>query len=237
MIPYERREQILEYLSLHKTATVAELARCLYMSEASIRRDLAFLEQEGLIRRTWGGVVLNESQKGVVPLSVRDAEHTAAKDALARSAAALVKNGDTVMMDASSTVRRMMRYLADRKDLTVITNNLRILQECTAPGIRLYATGGEYNRANHALMGPSAEQMLRTVRADLCFFSSQGITEEGEITDASESETSLRRVMISRASAQYFLCDSSKLGQRRLFTLCHKDDLTAVLSNAPLPWE
>ena len=237
MIPYERRERILEHLSRVKSATVRELAAELYISEASVRRDIAALEHGGLLIRHYGGVMLCENRNGVVPVSLRDAEHSAAKEEVARRAAALIRDGDTVMMDASSTVRRMLHYLNDRRDVTVITNNLRLFDECQNPSIRLYATGGMYSAENHALVGAGAEQSLRGVSADAVFFSSQGISEDGEITDASEAETALRRVMLARSRRQYFLCDSSKVGVRRLFTLCRKDDVTALIGNEPFPWE
>ena len=237
MIRYERREKILARLAEQKSVSVKELAAELFISEASVRRDVAALEQEGLVTRLYGGVTLSANRKGVIPLSFRDGEHSAEKDEIARRAASLVRDGDTVMMDASSTVRRMLRYLGDKRDLTIITNNLRIFTEAREMGIRLYATGGVYSPENHALMGLGAEQTVRTLSADAVFFSSQGISEEGEITDASEEETALRRIMISRSARKYFLCDSSKVGIRRLFTLCHKDELTAVISNQSLPWE
>ncbi len=237
MIQYERKERILERLSQRKSISVKELAAELFISEASIRRDIAALEQEGLVTRLYGGVTLSGNRNGVIPVSFRDAEHSAKKDAIARKAAALVRDGDTVMLDASSTVRRMLRYLSDRRDLTVITNNLRIFDEYGSTGIRFYATGGIYHPQNHALIGAGAEQTLASLSADAVFFSSQGISEDGEISDASEEETALRRIMLSRCRRRYFLCDSSKIGVRRLFTLCHKDDLTAVISDAPLPWE
>ncbi|MBR2353429.1 MAG: DeoR/GlpR transcriptional regulator [Clostridia bacterium] len=237
MIPYERRERILEYLEKKPSATVRELAGELFISEASVRRDIAALEQEGLVIRHYGGVMLSGNRNGVVPVSLRDAEHSAAKEDLARRAAALIRDGDTVMMDASSTVRRMLRYLNDRRDLTIITNNLQVFSECRNPSIRLYSTGGLYSTENHALVGWEAEKTLMDFSADAVFFSSQGISEEGEITDASEAETALRRVMLSRSTRKYFLCDSSKIGVRRLFTLCHKDDLTAIIGDGPFPWE
>lgn len=237
MIPYERKERILEYLSVRPSATMRELAGELFISEASVRRDIAVLEQEGLVVRHYGGVMLSGNRHGVVPVSLRDAENSAIKEDIARRAAALVRDGDTVMMDASSTVRRMLRYLNDRRDVTIITNNLRIFSECQNPSIRLYSTGGMYNAENHALMGAEAERVLLDFSADAVFFSSQGITEEGEITDASEEETALRRVMITRSRRKYFLCDSSKIGVRRLFTLCQKDDLTAVIGDRSFPWE
>lgn len=235
MIQYERKERILERLSKQKSVSLKELAAELFISEASIRRDIAALEQEGLVTRLYGGVTLSANRNGVIPVSFRDAEHSAQKEAIAKKAAALVRDGDTLMLDASSTVRRMLRYLTDRRDLTVITNNLRIFDEYGSSGIRLYATGGIYRAENHALVGAGAMETLSSLSADAVFFSSQGLSEEGEISDASEEETALRRVMLSRCRHRFFLCDSSKFGIRRTFTLCHKDDLDAVISDASLP--
>lgn len=100
----------------------------------------------------------------------------------------------------------------------------------------LYCTGGTYLPKNHIFIGSAAEKYLGGIHADLLFFSSQGISENGEISDASEEETSLRRVMISRAKKTFFLCDDSKYGVKKTFTLCHKNDLTGVICNVPLKW-
>ena len=162
---------------------------------------------------------------------------TAAKELIAERAASLVFDGATLILDASSTARRMLHYLNHRHDLKIITNNLQLFNEIGNCDAQLYCTGGTYIRENHAFTGALAESFIRKVSADFLFFSSQGISEDGEITDASEEETSLRRAMMSRAEHTYFLCDASKIGQRRLFTLCHKEELTGILCDAPLPWE
>ena len=237
MIQYERQEQILAYLERQKTATVRELAKHLFTSEASVRRDIAALEGRGLVTKIYGGVLLSRYQNGVVPVGLRDGDHSAVKEEIARRAAELIRDGDTVMMDASSTVRRIIKYIGNRRGVQIITNNHRIFTDCKQSGIRLYCVGGIYDGENHAFYGPAAEQFLRGVTADCLFFSSQGISREGIISDASEAESSLRRVMLSRARRRYFLCDGSKLGVERMFTLCHKDDLDGVICDAPLPWE
>jgi len=236
MIILERRERILDILEKQRTSTVRDLAKALYISEASIRRDLESLEKAGLVRRIYGGVVLEKYKNGVIPLQMRDGDHSAAKDELARQAAELVNDGDTLMLDASSTVRRMIRYLKDKNDLKIITNNLVIFNEWQGSG-QLYCTGGQYNEKNAAFFGQSAENYLQSLHADWCFFSSQGLSLDGEISDASEAETSLRQVMLARSRHQVFLCDASKVGVRQMFTLCHKDDVSHILCNAPLPWE
>ena len=237
MIQYERQQNILQLLKKKKTATVRELAAAVYASEASVRRDIETLEKQGLVQRIYGGVMLSRFKNSVVPLQFRDSDHSAAKELIAERAASLVFDGATLILDASSTARRMLHYLNHRHDLKIITNNLQLFNEIGNCDAQLYCTGGTYIRENHAFTGALADSFIRKVSADFLFFSSQGISEDGEITDASEEETSLRRAMMSRAEHTYFLCDASKIGQRRLFTLCHKEELTGILCDAPLPWE
>ena len=239
MIRYERQQRILQYLEEKKSASIRELAQLLFTSEASVRRDVDTLESQGYLRKIYGGVLLSRYQNGVVPVNLRDSDHSSVKEKIAAGAAELIRDGDTVIMDASSTVRRIIKYIGHRRNVTIITNNHRIFSECTDTGapIKLYCVGGVYSPENHAFAGPAAERFLQTVTADSLFFSSQGISEEGIISDASEEESSLRRMMIRRAKRQYFLCDSSKIGVERMFTLCHKDEITGILCDVPLPWE
>ena len=237
MIGYERQQKILEYLEKKPSATVRELSEHLYTSEASVRRDIQALEARGLVQKIYGGVLSSKYQNGVIPLSLRDGDHSAIKDELARRAVKLIKDGDTVIFDASSTVRRMVKYMGHLHNVKIITNNLRIFSECENPHLKLYCTGGTYSPDNHAFVGPSAENYLRGIRADLLFFSSQGIDVDGTVSDASETESSLRRVMIEHSDRQYFLCDSSKIGVRKMFTLCDKDNISGVICDKNLPWE
>ena len=237
MIQFERQEKILSILEHKKSASVRELSSALFVSEASVRRDVEALERKGLVKRVYGGVLLSRYANGTIPIDLRDGDHSAAKEEIARRAAELVRDGDTVFLDASSTVRRMMKYLGRRSNLKIITHNLKIFEEYGGGDFELFCTGGTYSTVEQTLVGPAAENYLRSVSADLLFFSSQAITEDGEITDSSEDETALRRIMIERSARQYFLCDDSKLGARRMFSVCHTDEITGVICNAPLPWE
>lgn len=237
MIVYQRQQKILEYLETKQSATIRELARLLYTSESSVRRDVANLEMNGCVQKTYGGVLLSKYQNQVVPVNLRDGENSSAKDELARRAAKMIRDGDTVIIDASSTTRRIIKYIEHLHNVKIITNNLRIFSECSNPHITLYCTGGTYYHGNHAFIGPSAEAYLRGISADYLFFSSQGITEDGIISDVSEEESSLRRVMIKQSEKQFFLCDSSKIGIRKMFTICNKDELTGVICDKKLPWE
>ena len=237
MTPSGRREDILRILEKHESLSIRELAAQVYVSEASVRRDVAALEEEGLVHRIHGGVVLASSENAVLPLYLRDGEHSAQKELLARRAAELVEDGDTLLLDASSTVRRMVKYLSGRKGLTIMTNNARILSDLGMLDARVFCTGGEYVRENHAFAGPVAEAAVRGFWADKVFFSSQGLSEAGEVSDHSEAENALRRVMLERAGQKICLMDASKLGRHCRFRLCGREDIDLLLCNTRLPWE
>ncbi len=237
MIQYERQQTILRFLEEHSPAAIKDIARHVYASEASVRRDIAAMEEKGLVKKIYGGVLLSDRKNAVIPLDLRDGEHAGAKDSVAKMAAETVFDGATVYLDASSTVWRMMKYLRGYKGLKIITNNLRIFSETEPFEGTIYCTGGTYDPKNRSFYGPGAARFVESLSVDLFFFSSQGITEDGEISDPAETETALRQAVLKRAAKSYFLCDSSKIGRRNLFTVCHKNDLDGIFCDAKLPWE
>lgn len=238
MVSFERQQEILKYLREHRFATVRELAGAVYSSEASVRRDVKQLEGRGLLRQIYGGVVLPEYENAVVPVDLREPFHAAAKEKLAQRAAELLFDGATVLMDGSSTVRRILKYADGVRDLRIVTNNVRLLSDCISrPDIKIYSTGGLYLPQSGVLVGSGAEDYVRSINADLLFFSAQALSQDGILSDASEEETALRRVMLSRAKRRILLCDASKLGSTRTFTVCSKEDVDLILCDAPLPWE
>lgn len=237
MISYIRRQEIMNYLNEKHFATIKELAKVIYTSESSVRRDIKQLEQTGCVCQTYGGVVLSEYANNVIPICIRDSSNSEVKNRLAKKAAEYVSDGDTIFMDGSSTVRRIIKHLNNFENLKIITNNCRIFKENVNEKIKLYCTGGRFVSQSSIFTGAAAENYIRTVNADIFFFSSQAISPDGIISDVSESETSLRKVMLSRAKKKIFLCDSSKIGAVKTFTLCSKDDTDAIICDAPLPWE
>lgn len=235
MLQYERQKQILEYLEKEQSAKIGELARKLYISEASIRRDIAALEAVGLVERVYGGVILSQYKNEVVPADLRESAHSEAKEHIARIAAELIHDGDTVIFDSSSTVRRICKHIKKRKNLKIITNSLRICGDLKDTDISVYCTGGEFFQKQDSFLGPYAEHFLRTINADALFFSCKGLSSNGILTDVSEVENSLRKTMIEQAEKSYFLCDSSKLDCKYAFTLCKAKDITEILCDRDLP--
>ncbi len=237
MLQYERQKSILDYLEQNRSSNVRELSKVVFASEASVRRDLEVLEHKGLIKRVYGGVLLSKYQNSVTPAHIRDRSNSQKKELIAKRAAQLVFDGATLMFDSSSTARRICKYITHLTDVKIITNDLRVCNELKNSSIPVYCTGGAFYKERDCFLGPYAEQFLRGVSADMLFFSCRGISEDGIISDVSEEEISLRRVMLSRAERQVFLCDSSKLGVNCAFSLCTKDDVTDIICDKTLPWE
>lgn len=235
MPQYERQKTILDYLENHHSATIKELASAVYASEASVRRDIARLEASGHVERIYGSILLAGHENAVVPVSVREVSNIARKEIVAKEAAELIRDGDTVILDASTTTFRICRHILDRKHLNVVTNNLRVCEALgEAEGIQVYCTGGTYDGGSSCFLGANAEEFLQKVHADKLFFSAQGITEDGTITDVSEQEISMRRAMIRQARERYFLCDATKFGIRRPFTLCRAEEMDRIICDTPL---
>lgn len=236
MYEYERQREILSYLRQKRFATIKELTGIVFASESSVRRDIKGLEQKGQLKQIYGGVVLPEYENSVVPIELRDPSNSAVKEELAKRAAEYIYDGATVIMDGSSTVRRIIKYIGKFHNLKIITNNQRIFNECDHPDAKLYCIGGLFLSQSKIFVGSAAERYINGINADILFFSAQAISDAGEISDASEEETALRKAMLSRAKRKIFLCDSSKLGLKRTFTVCTKDDVDVIVCDTQLPW-
>ncbi len=234
---YQRQQAILEFLKKNKASTIKELSKVVWTSESSVRRDIKELELKGYVTQVYGGVILSEFANNVIPISLRDASNSTAKDFIAKEAAKHIFNGATIFMDGSSTVKRIMKYINSFKDLKIITNSQLIFSECTNPNIALYSTGGRFDAQSHIFLGSDTEKYIENINADIVFFSCQAISDNGKISDVSEEETSLRRKMLSNAKTKIFLCDSSKIGLKKTFTLCTKDDVDLIISDKKLPWD
>lgn len=232
MLEEERLNHILEYLRQNQTATVHGLSKRLYASEATVRRDLNELARRGMVKRLHGGAVLLGSAIRELPLYVRQQQNAAAKQEIAAQAAKHLKDGQVIFLDASSTVMYLVKYLENFENLTVITNGIQTAQELQSLSHRIYCTGGMMLHQSSAYVGQHAENFIRQFNADLFFFSSQGLSEDGRITDDSEEETHVRKVMLEQSRKKVFLCDHSKVGPVYCHNLCRLEQVDDYITDA-----
>ena len=222
MLQLERQKDLMRLLQMQKSMTVKELCDALYASPATVRRDLAALEQAGLLQRSFGGAMLCETFPDQQPFAVRSSEQTAQKKKIAAKAASLIHPGETLLLDASTTTHFLIPHLRDIPDLTVITNSPRACLALAEAGVRCLCTGGEMLASSMALVGSDAEAFVRKIRAHVCVFSARGIC-DGEICDSSKPERDLKIAMLERAERSILLCDSSMEGRRYPYVIAELD--------------
>ena len=228
---YNREDQYISLLSV-KEHTVRELAEKLFISEPTVRRDLTVLQKKEILTCKRGVVSLKiNSPDRRIPLFVRSLEQNEKKKVIARRAVSHVKDGYVVMLDASTTALCLIPFLAEFKNILVITNGAKTALEAASMGIRIISTGGEMTRESFCYVGSDAENLLRQYNADVAFFSCRGISDEGIASDTSILENSVRRIMMENSMKSFLLCDESKFGKKYLHTLCKTEELDGVITN------
>ena len=227
----EREKQILEVLLKEKRVTVQQLAKLLFISEPSVRRDLARLEKQNLIKRVHGGAVLEETalSKNKIPFLIREYEQSSAKTLIAQKAIELVHDNDVVFLDASTSCYYLIPFLASKRNLTVITNGVKALAKLAEYDITTFSTGGALVNSCLVLVGAEACKTIESFNADVAFFSCRGVSEEGFLTDIAREENIVRKSMIQNAKKAYLLCATEKFGKKYYHNLCHKDAITGIL--------
>ena len=226
MIKYERTDKILEILNQCKYTTVDHLVKELHYSPATIRRDLTHLENIGLVKKSYGGVCINDATR---PVSVRKHQNTEEKIKMCREAAELISDRTSIFIDGSTTTCFMRSFLDSPKDLVVTTSNLKLAIDLEAMGIECYTTGGRVVDTN-MLAGVYAVDTVSKMNFDMCFFSAESISKDGNICDRGELFADLRRMVIKRSKKAVCLCDSNKLGSTSFLCLASLGDVDYVIS-------
>ncbi len=226
MLKSKRSDDILRLVNSKGSISVQEIAEKTYASHSTIRRDLAKLEQQGLLRRHHGGAESVLSLRP--PQIIRRQRNQAEKNAAASKAAEMVKPGSTIFIDASTTVQYMIPYLASIENLTVYTNGADTAIRLAETRIRAVCTGGELLTESMAYVGSTAADTLRKVCFDAMFFSSAGF-DDSVVSDWSEKESVLRRVVIEQSKKRYFLADRSKQGERHTYIVCRVNELDKII--------
>ncbi|MBQ5910697.1 MAG: DeoR/GlpR transcriptional regulator [Clostridia bacterium] len=235
MLRYERSEEILNLLREKQQMTVSELCKILFTSESSIRRDLARLEEKGLVKRHYGGVELLRTTS-IIPFSARSHHNIEAKQKIAAKAAELVNTGDIVFLDQSSSALFLAAELEQKSGITIVTNNTEILSLLSASRLDVFSSGGILSTDNrNCLMGEDAHAIFNKMRADLVFFSAKALSQEGKIYDCNRSEVCIRQTMLDNAEKKVFLCDSEKIGNSAGFLQCDLTDVDFIVSEKSVP--
>jgi DeoR/GlpR family transcriptional regulator of sugar metabolism len=238
LIPAQRRQKILEFLQFHQVASISGLAEMLGASEATIRRDLEWLETQGIAERTHGGAILTQRMP-LEPAYASSAQaHPEEKRRIGLVAAGLVRDGETIFLNSGTTTTQVMHHLLARQDVhnvTVITNNVTAALAGPASSCEVILLGGYFRPVATSVFGHFAAAMLRQVSADRAFIGVDGITLKYGCTTPASGEAEVARVMIERTHGSVIVvADHSKWGVVSNFEIASLDNLDAVVTDAGL---
>ena len=228
----EREREIMNLLAQNDYATVEYLAQKIHISPSSIRRDLKVLELKGLITRSYGGAEIKKSGNKQIPFYLRSHKNTKEKTLVAQMAASLVKSGDVIFLDSSTSTYFMIEFLKDIKNITVVTNSLASMTAFSEYNVNALFTGGYLSGENRSCCtGSLTEDAINSIHADFCFFSVQSLTKDGTLYDCFANEIVPRKLMIKNSEKKVFLCDNSKINHYSAYKLCDVSKLDYVISD------
>ncbi len=232
---YDRREQILTLLKKDGSVKVVDLVKRFGVSIETIRRDLEALEEEGFLRRVYGGAVRESRRSEETLLQERMVQNAAEKERIGKAAAAFVQDGDVIGIDVGTTTLEMARALLQRDlRIIVITNSIQIAATLSASEkIEVILIGGRVRHGELSVGGHMlTEANMRLFQTDKLFLGVGGITDKFGITDFREEETAFRRIGIERTKEVYALADHSKFGVTAMYHVCDAERIHTVVTDA-----
>jgi DeoR/GlpR family transcriptional regulator of sugar metabolism len=232
MLAIERHREILAVLSQEGSVRVTELSERFEVTEETIRRDLGKLEAQGKIVRSHGGALMSEPEEALRPFAWREVAYETEKAAIGQVAISRIHDGDSILLDASTTAWHMAKRLDDIA-LTVVTNSLQIpIAIANRARIDVHVLGGQLGKNSLSFIGPTAEGQLRQYHVDKLFLSCKGADLDHGISDVTEAQAHLRRIMLECADKKYLLVDHSKFGVRSLASICDISVFDEVITDS-----
>jgi DeoR family fructose operon transcriptional repressor len=233
----ERKSEILKLMEQNGRAGVNELASLFHASRETIRRDLNDMEERGLLKRTHGGAVLEGALSATAPefpVNVREIQRFKEKDAICRSAASFIRNGDSIFVDNSSTCLYLIQYIPEDYQVTLLTNSIKLLigsNESKHPNLMLICLGGLFNAGNLSTYGNIALKNAGDFYPNKAFMSCAGIQPPDQLTDSSILEVDTKRLMIERSQEVFILADYTKFGRSGPVFLARFESIDTVITD------
>jgi DeoR family transcriptional regulator of aga operon len=237
MLNEERRQKIQQILTEKKRILVGEVSEEFGTSQVTIRKDLEILEKRGILTRVHGGAILNSSSGQDLTLTEKERIHTNEKRRIAYLAESLISPGDTIILDSGSTTSQLAHLLKYKKGITVITNAVNIASELAASDLTVILTGGELREKSFSLVGPIAEDSLRSITADKLFLGVDGIDFEFGLTTPNILEARVNKMMIKVATQVILMADSSKFGRRSVGVIDSLDSIDRIVTDSKISKE
>lgn len=235
MLIEERRQYIVKLLQKHGRVLVEDLSGSLGISRITIRKDLDYLQGQGLLLRTHGGALLpGDGALSDPSLQEKEGRHSQEKQRIAMAAVDLVQEGQCILLDSGTTTTAIAKALKCFSHLTVITNAVNVAAELSGTNFEVLLTGGSLRKNSFSLVGPLAEDMLREMHADILFLGVDGFDLEVGLTTPNVMESRVNRAMVKASSLVVAVCDSTKFNRRSLSKIVDATAIHHVITDAGL---
>ena len=230
MLTEERQAEIMRIVNVHGAVSVQELVNYLDISESTVRRDLAALDEEGLLRRVHGGAT--SLKEGAFDAAMEDLQdkyslHIGEKRRIAQFAASLVRPGDFVYLDGGSTVEQMADFLVG-SEASFVTNGLPTAQKLARSGVKVYVLPGLVKGKTESVIGSEMRDMLSRYHFTQGFFGTNGLTPQEGCTTPDVEEAACKGAAVRQCRQAYVLADVSKFGQSANITFADLSQVTIV---------
>ncbi|WP_036102295.1 DeoR/GlpR family DNA-binding transcription regulator [Listeria riparia] len=234
MLSIERKQAILNYVKNKKIASVAELSRHFNVHEVTIRRDLTTLENEKKLKRTHGGVMIEEKIISEPDFQKREEVQYEEKQRIAEYASSLIKDGDTIILDSGTTTGHIARSLTKRTKLTVITNDINVAAILRNTSIKVIVTGGVIYPETYMLNGMITEETLRNLHVHKAFVTTPAIDLEKGLMHYDEYLVPAKVQMLHSATEVFLVTDHTKFGRISLYKYADFSDITSIITGKEL---
>lgn len=235
MLAIDRRAEILDQIQRESSVKVQDLSQAFDVTEETIRRDLEKLEAEGHITRTYGGAVLNKGNNEDLSINIRESRNQEGKNRIARRVAELVENGDTLMMDSSTSAMFVARHLKDKKHITVITNSLRVPMEMAGQeSAEVIVAGGTFRSSSLSMIGNRTADMLDGYYVNKAILGCKGFDPDTGTYEPHEMEAEIKKRMRQNAEQVILAADYTKMNHKSFIRTIDIRDIDILVTDRKL---
>ncbi|MFQ8601710.1 MAG: DeoR/GlpR family DNA-binding transcription regulator [Anaerovoracaceae bacterium] len=235
MLPHERYQELIKYLKQHGIIKIDKLMDMFNISIETARRDLNYLERQGVIKKIYGGATLVEQEITEPATSERLLKNLPEKTSIGKKCAEFVNDGDSVLLEVGTTVLQTAKFLKTKKNLTIITNSIHAVNELMDTDFDIYIIGGKMRHGEGSISGAVSMFELENFHISKAVLSAAGITLEHGLSDFNIEEALVRRKVIEQAKEVILTADSSKFGRDVLAHICPISAVDLIITDDKLP--
>ncbi|MBS4535649.1 DeoR/GlpR transcriptional regulator [Clostridium sp. D2Q-14] len=238
MLKAERHAYIMKYMKREGRIVIEDLAKEIDVSPMTIRRDLDYLEKNNKVIRTHGGAIPVQSLHEEIPYNNKKEKQIDEKNRIAKEARGLIKEGQTIILDAGTTTMEIAKQIVDLKDIIVVTTDLMTAVYLSRyKDIQVYCTGGIIQSEIGACIGCKAEDFLSGIYADIAFIGASFIDLDRGITSPTMEKAMIKKKMLEAGEKTILVADSTKFGKKGFTKVCLLEDLDLVITDKDIDEE